>query len=356
MSRPLLMIISPFWDVDQEDGGWDLASDAKDHHSSSWGPAPNLSTGSVRRNRFPQSIKTNKETKCFQTVAIYPSPELLAWKELYRFARRKISSRCHFCKFSKASPIRWTVEPGRPKLRVSNSGFQFLIGYVISVRDMEKFAVTCLYPSFNVCCYGPRFTCIQKYGHGQGTMDQNSFLHCLQLNAPYSWMLRVPDSGVEIIRRECVAVSGSSSLQLLWRTEPPSPMWGLLASSTVGLFCQSYCVSRYTCSEPGGSLRGYVSWFLACHTCTCLPPGLSIWPGSLVKAGHHRWTGEESLVLMWSTPRRHSIQSFSQLRALPTWSPVLAGHTGWDELLAPQPPSFAPGLLQLFFCPIETFS
>ena len=26
-----------------------------------------------------------------------------------------------------------------------------------------------LYPSFNVCCYGPRFTCIQKYGHGQGT-------------------------------------------------------------------------------------------------------------------------------------------------------------------------------------------
>ena len=48
---------------------------------------------------------------------------------------------------------------------VSNSGFHFLIGYVISVRDTEEFAETsnlqCLYPSFNVCCYGPRFTCIQ---------------------------------------------------------------------------------------------------------------------------------------------------------------------------------------------------
>ena len=54
---------------------------------------------------------------------------------------------------------------------VSNSGFHFLIGYVISVRDNEEFAETshlqCLYPSFNVCCYGPCFTCIQKYGHGQ---------------------------------------------------------------------------------------------------------------------------------------------------------------------------------------------
>ena len=54
----------------------------------------------------------------------------------------------------------------------SNSGFHFLIDYVISVQDTEEFAETshlqCLYP-FNVCCYGPRFTCIQKYGHGQGT-------------------------------------------------------------------------------------------------------------------------------------------------------------------------------------------
>ena len=52
---------------------------------------------------------------------------------------------------------------------ISNSRFHFLIGYVISVRDTEEFAETshlqCLYPSFNVCCYGPRFTCIQKYGH-----------------------------------------------------------------------------------------------------------------------------------------------------------------------------------------------
>ena len=46
------------------------------------------------------------------------------------------------------------------------SGFHFLIGYVISVRNTQEFAETshlqCLYPSFNVCCYGPCFTCIQN--------------------------------------------------------------------------------------------------------------------------------------------------------------------------------------------------
>ena len=40
-----------------------------------------------------------------------------------------------------------------------------------SVRDTEEFVETshlkCLYPSFDVCCYGPHFTYIQKYGHGQ---------------------------------------------------------------------------------------------------------------------------------------------------------------------------------------------
>ena len=70
------------------------------------------------------------------------------------------------------SSHRFLCLPLRPD-GVSNSGFHFLIGYVISVRDTEEFAETshlqCLYPSFNVCCYGPRFTCIQKYGHGQGT-------------------------------------------------------------------------------------------------------------------------------------------------------------------------------------------
>ena len=48
----------------------------------------------------------------------------------------------------------------------SSSGFHFLIGYGISVRDTEEFAETshlqCLYPSFNVCGYGPRFTCSQQ--------------------------------------------------------------------------------------------------------------------------------------------------------------------------------------------------
>ena len=55
----------------------------------------------------------------------------------------------------------------------SSSGFHFLIGYVISVRDTEEFSKTshlqCLYHSFSVCSYCPRFTSIRKYGHGQGT-------------------------------------------------------------------------------------------------------------------------------------------------------------------------------------------
>ena len=41
-----------------------------------------------------------------------------------------------------------------------------------SVQDTEEFAETshlqCLYPSFNVGCYGSCFTCTQKYGHKQG--------------------------------------------------------------------------------------------------------------------------------------------------------------------------------------------
>ena len=49
----------------------------------------------------------------------------------------------------------------------------FTSSLVITVGDTEEFEETshlqCLYPSFNVCCYGPRFTCIQKYGHGQET-------------------------------------------------------------------------------------------------------------------------------------------------------------------------------------------
>ena len=56
---------------------------------------------------------------------------------------------------------------------VSYSDIHFLIGHVIAVRDTQEFAETshlqCLYSTFNVCCYGPRFTCIQKYGHGQET-------------------------------------------------------------------------------------------------------------------------------------------------------------------------------------------
>ena len=49
-----------------------------------------------------------------------------------------------------------------------SSNFHFLIDYVTE-ECTETSHLQCLYPSFNVCCYGPRFTCIQKYGHGQGT-------------------------------------------------------------------------------------------------------------------------------------------------------------------------------------------
>ena len=38
---------------------------------------------------------------------------------------------------------------------------------------MKTSHLQCLYPSFNVCCYGPRFTCIQKYGHRQETYQSD---------------------------------------------------------------------------------------------------------------------------------------------------------------------------------------
>ena len=68
--------------------------------------------------------------------------------------------------------FQWSQVFVRPN-GVLNSGFHFFIGYLISVRDTKEFAETshlqCLYPYFNVCFYGPHFTCIQKYGHDQGT-------------------------------------------------------------------------------------------------------------------------------------------------------------------------------------------
>ena len=68
--------------------------------------------------------------------------------------------------------VHWSQEVFIRPDGVSNSGFHFLIGYLISVQDTKEFAETShlqyLYPSFNVCCYGPCFTCIRKYGHGQG--------------------------------------------------------------------------------------------------------------------------------------------------------------------------------------------
>ena len=72
---------------------------------------------------------------------------------------------------------------------VFNSGFHFFVGYVISVRDTKEFAeashLSCLYPSFNVCCLSPHFTCMEKYGHDQG-------MHQSDLGAD-SDVLVVPD-------------------------------------------------------------------------------------------------------------------------------------------------------------------
>ena len=63
-------------------------------------------------------------------------------------------------------------------LHMAGWRFHFLVGYVISIRDTEKFAeifhLQCLCPSFNVCCYGPHFTYIQNYRHGQGTHQSYS--------------------------------------------------------------------------------------------------------------------------------------------------------------------------------------
>ena len=45
---------------------------------------------------------------------------------------------------------------------ISSHGFHFFIGYVIFVlhtkESAEAFHFHCLYPSFSVCCYGPRIS------------------------------------------------------------------------------------------------------------------------------------------------------------------------------------------------------
>ena len=97
---------------------------------------------------------------------------------------------------------------------VSNSDFHFLIGYVISIRDTEEFAETshlqCLYPSFNVYCYGPYVSHANKnnYGHGQGThlilelMEmflsfQMTFSCCFFFTATVVWAIPESTSGLD---------------------------------------------------------------------------------------------------------------------------------------------------------------
>ena len=89
-----------------------------------------------------------------------------------------LSSHCFFCLPLCLPP--WTVpcrivlaSPDDHVTCLYHFSLCLFIGYVISVWDTKEVAETshlqCLYPSFNVCCYGPRFTYIQKYVHGLGT-------------------------------------------------------------------------------------------------------------------------------------------------------------------------------------------
>ena len=64
------------------------------------------------------------------------------------------------------------------------------------------------------------------------SMDQNSFLHCLQLNVSCTGLW--PGDHQDRMRR-CFGLFLSAAIMT---HRAPSPMWGLLASSTVGLFCQ----------------------------------------------------------------------------------------------------------------------
>ena len=75
----------------------------------------------------------------------------------------------------------------------------------------------------------------------------------------YSWMLRVPDSGVEIIRKECVAVSGSSSLQLLWCTKPPHRCEVSLPSQLWAFFVNPHSLQLVSSTV---SWRTFVKMFL----------------------------------------------------------------------------------------------
>ena len=54
---------------------------------------------------------------------------------------------------------------------------------------MEISHIQCLYLSLNVCCYGPCFTCVQKYRHGQETHQSDLELKVMFLSFQMTFSL-----------------------------------------------------------------------------------------------------------------------------------------------------------------------
>ena len=155
--------------------GWPLG-----HHRRFYNELPSL----VAILRFPKYAVPFKASTLFAVVfppfplSTSTSPSLYCSKE-DSFSQSRWS--CDVSVTLQFASFHWSQEVFMRPDGVSNSGFHFLIDYVISVRDTEEFAETshpqCLYPSFNVCCCSPRFTCIQKYGHDQRTRQPDVGAH-----------------------------------------------------------------------------------------------------------------------------------------------------------------------------------
>ena len=170
--------------------------------------------------------------------------------------------------------------------------FTSSLGYVISVRGTVEFAETshlqCLYPSFKNCRYGPRFTCIENYGHGQGT-------HQSDLEA---------DGNVPVVPNDSLFGHYSCSLGCLWDYFGLGSLIRCYSShifkTTEGLqflvvlrLCQWWCHWCYL-SSAGSSLH----WF-ACHMpWRPLHGDLPTWPAlALVQLGRQCRRQNESLYL-----------------------------------------------------------
>ena len=113
---------------------------------------------------------------------------------------------------------------GTRKSSLSTLMYGILQGFVLGPILFSLYIYDLLLYTTALCELFADETSMHNY-HADLTILHASLQNCRWIKTAsctaYSWMLHVLDSGVEIVRRECFAVSGSSSLQLLWRTEPP---------------------------------------------------------------------------------------------------------------------------------------